>query len=125
NQTVTATVANGPGNVWDWVGLYPVGATSAIANRLAIQFLNGLQTPPATGVTGATLSFVLPSAGTYELRFFLNNSLTLLATSPSIVVTGGPSITASATAAVVDQTVTVTVANGPGNAWDWVGLYPT
>jgi len=88
---VTVTIANGPGNARDWVGLYPAGASSDTSNRLAYLFLNGLQTAPATGVTGATLSFTMPAAGTYELRFFLNNSLTLLARSAAISVTG-PSI---------------------------------
>jgi hypothetical protein len=37
-------------------------------------------------VSGAILTFALPSAGTYEVRFFLNNSLTLLATSGPIIV---------------------------------------
>jgi hypothetical protein len=124
-QTVTATVGYGPGNAWDWVGLYPTGASSATVNRLAFQFLNGLQTAPSSGVTAATLVFVLPSAGTYELRFFLNNSLTVLATSAAITVANGPGITLSATTAILGQTVTATVANGPGNARDWVGLYPT
>jgi hypothetical protein len=123
-QTVTATVANGPGNAWDWVGLYPVGASSALANRVAYKFLNGLATAPASGVTGATLVFAFPSPGTYEARFFLNNSLTVLATSGSITVTGTPTVALSATTAFIRQTVTATVANGPGNAWDWVGLYP-
>jgi hypothetical protein len=77
-QTVTATVVNGPGKATDWVGLYPAGATSAIANRLAVQFLNGLGAS-ASGVSGGTLSFKLPSApGTYNVRFFFNNSLTVL-----------------------------------------------
>ena len=87
-QSVTATIANGPANAWDWVGLYPTGATSATVNRLSYQYLNGLQTAPASGVSGASLSFALPSAGTYELRFFRNNSLTVLATSGSITVQG-------------------------------------
>jgi hypothetical protein len=86
-QAVTATIANGPGNAWDWVGLYPASATSALANRVSYQFLNGLQTAPVSGVSGAALTFTLPTAGTYNVRFFLNNSLTVLATSGSITVT--------------------------------------
>jgi uncharacterized protein YegP (UPF0339 family) len=123
-QTVTATVANGPGNALDWVGLYPTGATSATANRVSYQYLNGLTTAPASGVSAATLTFPLPSAGTYNVRFFLNNSLTMLATSGPITVTAS-SVALSASTAVIGQTVTATVANGPGNSLDWVGLYPT
>ena len=87
-QPVTATIANGPANAADWVGLYPASATSAVANCLKFQFLNGLQTPPASGMSGATLTFTMPMApGTYNVRFFLNNTLTVLGTSATITVT--------------------------------------
>src|SRR6185295_2147141 len=123
-QTVTATVTNGPGNTADWVGLYPAAATSATANYVAYQYLNGLTTAPASGASGATLTFTLPLApGTYNVRFFRNGSLTLLATSGSVTVTA-PSIALNATTAAVGQAVTATVTNGPGNTADWVGLYP-
>jgi len=88
---VTATVANGPENPKNWVGLYPTGASSATSNRLALQFLNGLRTPPVDGVSEATLTFALPSGGSYELRLFVNSSLTVVATSAPITVTApGP-----------------------------------
>src|SRR5206468_11534872 len=45
-QTVTATIANGPGNALDWVGLYPAGATSAADHRLRIRHLYRLPTAP-------------------------------------------------------------------------------
>jgi hypothetical protein len=123
-QSVAATVTNGPGNAWDWVGLYPTGTTSATANRLAYKFLNGQTTAPASGVTGATLIFTLPSApGSYEVRLFLNGSFTVVATSGTITI-APPSVALSAATAGPGQTVTATVTNGPGNAWDWVGLYP-
>jgi agmatine deiminase len=87
-QSLTATVTNGPGNAADWVGLYPAGGTSATYNRLAYWYLNGLTTAPASGVTGATLTFTLPTTpGNYDVRLFLNNSLTVLTTSGSITVT--------------------------------------
>ena len=83
--TVTATVANGPGTAQDWVGLFATSATGA--NYVAWQFLNGLQSPPATGSSGASLTFTLPATpGTYNVRFFQNNTLTLLATSGPITV---------------------------------------
>jgi hypothetical protein len=123
-QTVTATIAGGPGYGADWVGLYPASATSAVANLLASLYLNGRGTAP--GVSGATLPFRMPAAGTYNIRFFQNDSLTVLATSSSITVTTAvvPSIVLSATTAVTGQTVTATIANGPGFGADWVGLYP-
>ena len=83
--TVSATIANGPGHSLDWVGLFAAGAPSASYLRAA--YLTGTLTPPVPGLTGGTLPFTLPlTPGTYEVRFFLNDSFTLLATSLTITV---------------------------------------
>ena len=53
------------------------------------KYLNGTQTAPAEGLSGAPLTFTMPATpGTYELRFFLNGSYTVLATSATITVAG-------------------------------------
>ena len=120
---MTATVANGPGNAGDWVGLYATGAPASA--YLQWQYLNGTHTAPAVGLRGAPLTFTLPlTPGTYELRFFQNNTYTLLATSVPITVMSA-SVTPSATTVAPGAAVTATVANGPGYAGDWVGLYAT
>jgi hypothetical protein len=85
-QIVTATIANGPGNLRDWVGLFATGAPSA--NSLQWQYLDGTHTAPVPSLSGGTLSFTMPvTAGTYELRFFLNNTLNVLVISGPISVT--------------------------------------
>jgi uncharacterized repeat protein (TIGR01451 family) len=85
--TVTVTVSNAPGNPTSWVGLYATGTTN---NDLYKDWkhLNGTKTPPATGLTNATLTFPMPTtAGTYEFRLFADtNGYTLLATSPPVTV---------------------------------------
>src|SRR2546427_765200 len=117
--TVTATVANGPGTPGDWVGLYDAGGTA-----VQWQYLNGTQVMPATGVTSATVTFMLPATpGIYQARLF-NATYVLVATSGSITTTV-PSVTLSATSGTAGGTVMATVVNGPGNAGDWVGLYTT
>ena len=123
--TVTATIANGPANVGDWVGLYV--ASDPDSTYVAWNYLNGSRTRPATGVPGATLPFTMPTTpGTYNVRFFLNDSTTRLATSATITVTGTlPSVTVSATTMSAGGTVMATIANGPANVGDWVGLYAT
>ena len=51
------------------------------------KYLNGTRTSPGTGVTGAAVTFTMPAApGTYNVRFFLNDSWTKLATSATITV---------------------------------------
>lgn len=125
---VTVTVANGPGNALDWVGMFPAGAADSgyLTNWV---HLNGSKTVPPAGVTRATLTFVVPQTiGTFDLRFFANNSITKLAASvPITVTTAGapPSVTVTPSAASPGETVTVTVANGPGNLLDWVASFQT
>ena len=119
--TVTATVANGPANAKDWVGLYAVGG----AAELDWKFLNGLRTAPAAGVAEATLFFTLPTTpGTYVLRFYRDDTYTVLATSGIMTVTA-PSLTFSVSSTTITPggVVSATIVNGPGNAKDWVALY--
>jgi Putative Ig domain len=120
---VGVTIAGGPANAGDWVGLYPVGGSSYVDWR----YMNGQQTRPASGLSGATISLTGPSVpGNYEVRFFKNDTSTLLATSAAVdVSTPLPSITATPAIVARGGTATVTVMNGPGNVFDWVGLYAT
>src|SRR5437762_9602444 len=86
-------------------------------------FLNGTTTTPATGITNTTLQFVAPpAAGTYEIRWFVNGGWTRLATSSTITVLAPPpaSVTVSPSTVSAGGTLTVTVANGPGNPMDRV-----
>jgi len=157
-QSVTVTVNNGPGNPTDWVGLATYGSATSSFLAGQWQYLNGTKTPPATGSKSATLTFTIPSAGSYEFRLFSNNSTTMLARSQAITVSavttstiltttstiltttstisttsssttsttlisgGNPTVTVNPLTAAAGQSITVTIANGPGNKTDWVGL---
>jgi hypothetical protein len=82
--SITVTVANGPGNFNDWVGL--VEASAPDTSYIAWQYLNGATSPPATGLTSATLQFVAPmTPGTYTARLLVN-AWTRLATSNPVIV---------------------------------------
>ena len=123
--TVTVTVANGPGDPTDWVGLYAVGA--ADTSPLAACYLNGALTPPAAGLMSASFPMTMPTqAGTYEFRLFAGNGFTKLATSGTVTVIAPPAppaVSASATSVQPGAQVTVSVTNGPGNTTDWIGLF--
>jgi hypothetical protein len=87
------------------------------------KYLNGATTAPATGLTGATVSFAMPGTpGTYVLKFWAGS--TLLAASETITV-ASPAITVSTTTAAPGEVVTATVVNGPGNRTDWVAIHVT
>ena len=47
--TINFTVANGPANRADWVGLFATASSNAY---VAWSYLNGLETLPATGLSG-------------------------------------------------------------------------
>jgi hypothetical protein len=107
--TISVTVANGPGNANDWVALAATG--SADSAYVAWQYLNGLASLPATGLTNATLQFVAPmTPGTYHARFFANG-FTKLATSSTVTVTGdttAPIITAVSAGTITMSGATIT-----------------
>lgn len=85
--SIAATVINGPGNRRDWIGLYRASDSNS-AGGYDEKYLNGQNSPPATGLTAATVTFTAPSTrGTYNFRFFANDGYTLLASSASFQVT--------------------------------------
>jgi hypothetical protein len=117
---VSVTVANGPGSQRDWLGL----ALSSDPNNRFIQwkYLSNTQSPPPSGIRTATVTFDMPSSpGTYQFRFFANDGFTRLAQSADVRV-GAASIKVSTSSAAPGASVSVTVANGPANQRDWVGL---
>jgi hypothetical protein len=114
---VTATIVNAPGTPGDWVGLYDMGG-----NALAWKYLNGTQTKPATGVTAATVTFVLPAAaGTYYVR--LSNDLYVPVATSGTVTTTVATLTPSATTVSTGAALSVVISNAPGTPGDWAGLY--
>jgi hypothetical protein len=93
--TMTFLVANAPGSTTDWVGLY-CPATEPDLMYSAYKYLSNTQTPPAKGLTGATITFIAPTTvgATCDARFYANNSMTKLATSGTVpVVNPVPAIT--------------------------------
>ena len=90
---IAATVSNGPGNPADWLGVYAVGSPNGPGNPASWKWLStdGASSSPPTsgGVTAGTVHLVVPTtAGQYEVRFFVNNSFNVIATSAAITATG-------------------------------------
>ena len=129
-SVATVTIAEAPGNLTDWVALARVGSSDA--EFVAWQYLSGSSTPPQTPLTAATTRFLLPTlAGTYEFRLFAANGYGRLATSVAISVGASPAqLSVNGLGAPADVTaapatpLVVSVAAGPGNATDWLGLFP-
>jgi hypothetical protein len=116
--SVAATVVNGPGGRTDWIAIYPEGSSTYVDWR----YLTGTQTAPATGLTSAVVDMPLPTTlGNYTLRLYTGSIL--VATSATITVSNGSSISLSATTVTPGGSVSATVLNGTGNRNDWVGLF--
>jgi acyl-CoA thioesterase FadM len=115
-DSVTVTLSDGPGNNFDWIALAAVGDPDTTY----------LQTVyVGQGATTATWTVNMPTtAGTYEFRLFADNGYTRLVTSPTVTVAAltPASLAVSATAVNGGDSVTVTLAGGPGNNFDWIAL---
>jgi hypothetical protein len=80
------SVSGAPGNATDWVGLYRAGSVGP-GQYLSWQYLNGTQTPPATGRTAATLTFTMPTAaGTYQFVLHGGDGFNPLAATAPVTV---------------------------------------
>jgi hypothetical protein len=119
-EIVQVTVADGPGNRFDWVVLAQVG--SPVTSYLDWKYLSNSRTLPPTGLLSAVLTFTMPAApGNYEFRFLANNGYNLLATSPSVTARP-PLLGVSVSSVAPGGSVQVNVADGFGNRTDWVAL---
>ena len=88
-STLTVSVANGPGTIYDWVGISVAG--SADTSYVAWEYLSGTETPPSIGLTAATITMTAPaSPGSYEARFYYNNGYTVLASTSFTVQSAAP-----------------------------------
>jgi uncharacterized protein (DUF1800 family) len=127
-STVTVDITGAPGFPTDWVAKSPVSA--ADTGWIEWKYLNGTTVAPTAGRTAATLTFSMPlSPGAYNFRLFQNNIYKLVATSPTVTVSGGsPTIVVNGSAAPITvgpgATVTLGVSGGT-TAKDWVGKYLT
>lgn len=82
---IVVTVSNGPGSIYDWITIVPVG--SADNAYTGIWFLNGTSIPPSVGLTSASFPIPAPSSpGTYEVRWLASGYYARLATSGPITV---------------------------------------
>jgi len=76
--TVTVTLTNGQGGLYDWLAFAPTTAPNT--SYLTFVYIGG-------STTTRTWTVTMPSTpGTYEFRLFLNNGYTRAATSPPVTV---------------------------------------
>lgn len=110
---VTVTINNPPGGSGDWVAVYDVAETD-YTEYLSAQVID--EENPDVRV------FAMPLvAGSYNVRVLAGSAT--IATSATVTVSGGTSVSVSDTEVAPGATVTVTITNPPGGSGDWVALY--
>ncbi len=118
NENIAVTLTQMPANAGDWVGVFPKDAISVWENVLTWKYDGEV-------VDGTYLLDGVPK-GEYEVRVFLDNSYTLLAKTPFLVkeVVYNTSVTTSKEIFLPNEQINITLANMPGNAGDWIGIFP-
>jgi hypothetical protein len=126
NEPIIASFVNGPGNPLDWVGIYPDGVEPGSVGSTLWLYVGGTQTGSA-GLKEGSVTFPtgLALAGDYAAFLLLNDGYTKLAeTKFKVIDPSQPHVRLDKRLYQVSETITVGFTNGPGNAKDWIGIYP-
>jgi hypothetical protein len=128
NSPLTALVRQRVPRRTNWVALARAG--SPLTEYLESKYTNNTATPisPTTPLVAEAMNVVFNGPqvpGTYVMRLFEANSYVLLDESAPIVVQGvNSTVVVSSPSVARGAQFVATVANGPGNASDWLGITP-
>ncbi len=125
-QPVKIAFSGGHGNPTDWVGVYrpqdrpgPVGST-------VWNYVNNTH-GATTGITEGEVSFDNGLSGPQVWRayFLLNDGYEIVGeTTFEVLADGAPIVQTSKRTYDVNEPISVHFQNAPGNAKDWIGIYP-
>jgi endonuclease/exonuclease/phosphatase family metal-dependent hydrolase len=127
-EDVVASWTNGPGNAADWIGIYPRGVTPSSGSS-AWLYVNGT-TSTTVGAEEGSVTFApasLPGPGSWTAWYLLNDGYTPATEGMNfdIVITGGQlTISLDKASYESSEDVVASWTGGPGNATDWIGIYP-
>ncbi len=116
-EEIEITLTQMPGNAGDWVGIFAKDASNTWANALSYKYDGE--------VVDGTHKLDGLEDGEYEVRVFLDNSLTLLASSSFTVVQREIIATIKTNKDTYDngEKITITFNNMLGNQRDWIGIF--
>jgi hypothetical protein len=127
SQPVRFTFDGGPGHTTDWIGVYKAGQTPGPTPSTDWRYVGGTQNPGA-GLTSGEIVLDGGFSGPqlWTSYFMINDGYT---------ITGGERVfeTVDAAAPIVETSklvyepnaaVTLSFTNAPGNAKDWLAIYP-
>lgn len=114
-EKVDITVKSAPANATDWLGIYKIAQEPKDVTSTAYKYITA---------DSATYSFSNLPKGYYFARYFLNDGYSNIG--DDIFFSVGDTIATIATSKAeydLGDLISVTFADGPGNAKDWLGIY--
>ncbi|MDR3704606.1 MAG: fibronectin type III domain-containing protein [Paludibacteraceae bacterium] len=115
-DSVKITVKSAPANSTDWVGIYKIGQTpSAATSSTSYKYITA---------DSAVYAFTGLPKGYYYASYFLNDGYTSVG--DTVYFSVGDTISTISTdksAYDLGDLISVTFADGPGKAKDWLGIY--
>lgn len=115
NSPITVSWTHLPGKPRDWIAITPAGSSTTTVTTWAY----------TGGSIDGSAVFTVAATGSYVARAFLDDTYGLVAESAPFTIDAGTiSVTTNPVYAVGEQ-ITVTWANTPGNALDWIALAPS
>lgn len=115
-QDISAIFVHGPGNIGDYIAVFSADSIPGQEPALLQKNVDSSQG------TAVFVSAALPE-GNYA-AWFLGEDDTVLAGPAAFTVIPNPSLTLDKTHYEPGETITASFAHGPGNASDWIGIYP-
>lgn len=124
-QDIVVTFDGGPGNAKDWIGIYPEGATPGDVGSTLWFYVDGTQ-DGLEGLGSGSVTFIggLDEVGSWDVHFLENDGYTSLAMVTITVAPDGPTIATDRSSYDPEEAIVVTFEGGPGNAKDWIAVYP-
>lgn len=125
STSITVTFTNGPANPKDRIAIYSENITPGAAPAILTQFTdgNGGQTGKSHG--SVTFPAGIANAGTYVAYLLLNGGNDILTSNKfSVIAADAPLLWLDKRLYETRQPIAAFFTNAPGNARDWVGIYP-
>lgn len=125
-EPITALFKGGPGNPKDWVGIYPKGVEPGSVGSTIWLYTDGT-TAGSKGFVEGTVTFAngLSLAGDWTAFLLANDGYAKLAQIDLKVVDPALAfVRPNKRDYTAGEPISVVFTNGPGNAKDWIGIYP-
>jgi len=125
-EPIAATWQGGPGNPKDWVGVYPQGVVPGSVGSTIWLYTDGT-TAGAKGYAEGSVTFAsgLSLAGPWTAFLLANDGYSILAQIDlQVIDPTQPFVRPDKRVYLVGDPISVVFTNGPGNAKDWIGIYP-